>query len=331
MDQEIIIVSGLPRSGTSLMMQMLDNGGIEAVIDNIRTADTDNPKGYYEFEQVKKIKQDTSWLPATRGKVFKMVSQLLYDLPMYERYRVIFMERDMDEMLLSQEKMLARLNKPAAPRAAIKRAFIAHLRKLREWVSTQPNIEVLYVSYNELVERPEGQAERVGAFLEGKADAASMARTVDPSLYRNRKSRPSSFPANRSRMARLERDRPPWVDRGNRTRAGLSPLLQQAAARRATRCACGHDRRAARGRRPPAVQPRLDLVAGGFEDGTQEKTSRCHTLRLGLQDGQSPTPHSKEIPMFRNLFGKKATRNPASARTTRFRAQYDAALKIAWP
>src|ERR1700730_18485992 len=93
MASEIIIVSGLPRSGTSLMMQMLDRGGVEVVTDNLRTADTDNPKGYYEFEQVKTIKRDTTWLPATRGKAFKMVSQLLYHLPPVETYRVIFMER----------------------------------------------------------------------------------------------------------------------------------------------------------------------------------------------------------------------------------------------
>src|SRR6516225_5664390 len=91
----IIIVSGLPRSGTSLMMQMLDNGGVPVVTDNIRTADTDNPRGYYEFERVKKIKQDASWLPATRGKAVKMVSQLLYDLPPSEKYRIIFLERDL--------------------------------------------------------------------------------------------------------------------------------------------------------------------------------------------------------------------------------------------
>src|SRR5580692_5957036 len=108
MASEIIVVSGLPRSGTSLMMQMLDNGGVAVVTDNIRAADTDNPRGYYEFEKVKKIKQDASWLPATRGQAFKMVSQLLYDLPAGERYRIIFMERDLDEMLLSQEKMLQR-------------------------------------------------------------------------------------------------------------------------------------------------------------------------------------------------------------------------------
>ena len=83
MHSEIIIVSGLPRSGTSLMMQMLENGGVEVMTDKMRTADTDNPRGYYEFEKVKKIKQDASWLPGTRGKAFKMVSQLLYDLPLF--------------------------------------------------------------------------------------------------------------------------------------------------------------------------------------------------------------------------------------------------------
>ena len=187
MDNEIIIVSGLPRSGTSLMMQMLDNGGVPVVTDHIRTADQDNPRGYYEYERVKRIKEDVSWLPETRGKAFKMVSQLLYELPASERYRIIFMERDLDEMLISQEKMLARLNKPSAPRAAIERAFREHLRKVRAWLAGQANIEVLSVSYNDLVERPEEEAERVSAFLGGNADTESMSKTVDPSLYRNRK------------------------------------------------------------------------------------------------------------------------------------------------
>jgi RNase adaptor protein for sRNA GlmZ degradation len=184
---EIIIVSGLPRSGTSLMMQMLENGGVTVVSDNIRTADTDNPRGYYEFERVKKIKEDVSWLPATRGKAFKMVSQLLYELPPTETYRVIFMERDLDEMIRSQEKMLARLGKPAAPAEAIKQHFTRHLEKLRAWLAEQGNFEVLYVRYKEVVEDPREQAERISAFLPGKADAASMAGTVDPALYRNRK------------------------------------------------------------------------------------------------------------------------------------------------
>src|SRR5438132_3246059 len=114
MDSAIIIVSGLPRSGTSLMMQMLDKGGVEVVTDHVRTPDIDNPRGYYEFEKAKKIKEDASWLPEMRGKAFKMVSQLLYALPPTEQYRIIFMERNLDEILLSQEKMLKRLGRNSA-------------------------------------------------------------------------------------------------------------------------------------------------------------------------------------------------------------------------
>jgi hypothetical protein len=186
MNADIIIVSGLPRSGTSLMMQMLDQGGLPVVTDNIRSADTDNPRGYYELEQVKKIKQDVSWLPATRGKVFKMISQLLYDLPPSERYRVVFMERDMDEMLRSQDKMLERLGRKGAPHEQIKRSYNLHLEKLRDWLRGQKNIELLYVSYNNLVEQPSEQAERVSEFLGGKANVERMVQAVDPVLYRNR-------------------------------------------------------------------------------------------------------------------------------------------------
>ena len=188
MASEIIIVSGLPRSGTSLMMQMLDNGGVEVVTDNIRTADTDNPRGYYEWEKVKRIKQDASWLPGTRGKALKMVSQLLYDLPPSETYRIIFMERDLDEMLDSQEKMFQRLGRRAAPREEMKQAYTIHLERLHEWLRCRPNMKVLRVRYNDLVARPEEQAQRVREFLGGRADVARMARTVDLSLYRNRKS-----------------------------------------------------------------------------------------------------------------------------------------------
>jgi hypothetical protein len=187
MHTEIIVVSGLPRSGTSLMMQMLDNGGVAVVTDHVRTADTDNPKGYYEYEQVKAIKRDASWLPATRGKAFKMVSQLLYELPATETYRVLFMERDLDEVLASQEKMLARLGRPAAPRDEIKRAYVQHLERLHDWLGRQPHLGVLRVSYNDLLHQPRPQAERVREFLGGRVDVEGMVNTVDPSLYRNRK------------------------------------------------------------------------------------------------------------------------------------------------
>ncbi len=187
MSTTITIVSGLPRSGTSLMMQMLDRGGIPVVTDNIRTADTDNPRGYYEYEMVKKIKQDSSWLAATRGKAFKMVSQLLYDLPAAEKYRVIFMERDMNEVLASQEKMLQRLGRPAAPREQMKKSFAIHLDKIDTWLKNQPNFEVLRVCFHDLVQRPMVEAQRVSHFLDGRANVDKMAGAVDPALYRNRK------------------------------------------------------------------------------------------------------------------------------------------------
>ena len=116
MDSTIIIVSGLPRSGTSLMMQMLQNGGVGVLTDNIRAADDDNPRGYYELDRVKTISHDASWLPDAHGKAFKAVSLLLYDLPASERYRIILMDRDLDEVLHSQETMLKRLGRIAAPR-----------------------------------------------------------------------------------------------------------------------------------------------------------------------------------------------------------------------
>ena len=184
---EIIIVSGLPRSGTSLMMQMLQQGGIPAVTDEIRAADTDNPRGYYEFERVKKTKEDPSWLPEARGKVVKMVSSLLYDLPATETYRVVFMRRDIDEMLESQEKMLARLSRTAAPRDQMKTSFSVHLDRLFHWFPAQPHIKLLEVSYNDLLHTPESEICRVARFLDHVPSASQMLAAIDLSLYRNRK------------------------------------------------------------------------------------------------------------------------------------------------
>ena len=122
MPPEIVIVSGLPRSGTSLMCQMLENGGIEVVTDRLRTPDTDNPRGYFELEKVKKLKQDASWLPSTRGKAFKMISQLLYDLPASERYRILFMQRDLGEVLLKLEEFLEQRQRQSETREQASRA-----------------------------------------------------------------------------------------------------------------------------------------------------------------------------------------------------------------
>jgi hypothetical protein len=187
MSSEIIIVSGLPRSGTSLMMQMLEAGGVAIVTDNLRTPDLDNPRGYHEFELVKKIKEDASWLPGTRGKAFKMVSQLLFDLPASEQYRIVFMQRDLEEVLASQEKMLQRLGRPTLPREEMTRAFTLHLGRVQRWLAEQANMRVLGVEYASVVARPDAEVARVNEFLGGRLDVSAASRAIDPTLYRNRK------------------------------------------------------------------------------------------------------------------------------------------------
>ncbi|EAQ78560.1 sulfotransferase domain-containing protein [Blastopirellula marina] len=185
---EITIVSGLPRSGTSLMMQMLDRGGIPALTDEIRTADTDNPQGYFEYERVKQTRDDPSWLDHADGKVVKMVSSLLYDLPTTHSCRVLFMRRDIDEILDSQEKMLTRLGRPAARREDIKQAFSVHLDRLLQWLPTQEHLQVLQVSYNDLFVSPNEEIGKVTRFLDRELDLPAMVDVIDPGLYRNRSS-----------------------------------------------------------------------------------------------------------------------------------------------
>ena len=184
----ITIVSGLPRSGTSMMMKMLEAGGMPVVTDGIREADVDNPKGCYEFERVKQIKEDSSWIPDTRGKVFKMVSLLLYHLPPNEKYRVVLMRRDTDEILASERKMLERLGKDPdhATDERMSAIFEKHLQHLDGWLKEQNHIEVREVWYNDVMTDPGAITKAVAQFCDG-LDAAAMEAIVDPSLYRNRK------------------------------------------------------------------------------------------------------------------------------------------------
>ncbi|MEZ6061950.1 MAG: sulfotransferase family protein [Planctomycetaceae bacterium] len=184
--KEIIVVSGLPRSGTSLMMQMLALGGIEPLTDEIRTADTDNPKGYFEFERVKKIREDKQWLPDARGKAVKMISQLLYDLPATECYRIIFMRRDIDEIIVSQEKMLQRRGQPVPERDAMKSAFARHLDKLLQWIPAQPFMSLLEVSYHDLLNARNDAVRPIAAFLPLPLNIDKSLSAIDTSLYRNR-------------------------------------------------------------------------------------------------------------------------------------------------
>ncbi len=194
-DEAITIVSGLPRSGTSMMMQMLEAGGMPIVTDNIRKPDEDNPRGYYEFEKVKKIEEDTSWLDSCHGKAFKMVSMLLYHLPRDKEYKVIFMKREMEEMLASQRVMLDKLRRKGSDLGdeEMSEKYEKHLRHVKEWLASQSNMDVVYVSYNDIIERPYEKAKVVSQFLGGWLDTEEMARVVEKSMYRQRKDKNTSM------------------------------------------------------------------------------------------------------------------------------------------
>ena len=184
----ITIVSGLPRSGTSMMMQAIEAGGIPALTDNIRKKDEDNPKGYYEFEPVKRTKDDPAWVPGARGKVVKMVYALLYDLPEECEYRVVFMRRNTDEVLASQKTMLERSGKQGAKISDEKLAelFKDQLEKFDHWIAERKNFSILSVDYKDMITSPKVQCERINKFLEGVLDIDASVAAVDPSLYRNR-------------------------------------------------------------------------------------------------------------------------------------------------
>jgi hypothetical protein len=186
----VTVVSGLPRSGTSMMMKMLEAGGLLPVTDNIRTADEDNPKGYYEFERVKQLpKGDVAWLPDAQGKVVKVIAALLPYLPVGYQYRVIFMERAMPEVLASQRQMLIRRGEDPdkIPDDVIAKLFEKHLKQVNDWVSQQPNVTRLDVNYNEMLKNPQPFIDQIAVFLGNQLDKSKMAAVVDPSLHRQRK------------------------------------------------------------------------------------------------------------------------------------------------
>lgn len=188
-EKMIIIVSGLPRSGTSMMMKMLDAGGIPPLTDEIRAADTDNPRGYYEFERVKKLdKGDTAWLAEAPGKAVKVISMLLKHLPPDYTYRVIFMQRHLEETLASQKRMLDHRDKPTdtVSDEELKTLFQKHLKQIEAWLASQPNLSVLYVNYNELLADPTEHVQQINRFLGGQLDEEKMIEVIDPKLYRQR-------------------------------------------------------------------------------------------------------------------------------------------------
>ncbi len=183
----LTIVSGLPRSGTSMMMRMLDGSGMPLLIDHIRQADEDNPNGYFEFEAVKKTKVDASWLEESEGKAVKMVYRLLYDLPTNRSYRVLFMRRKLEEVLASQRVMLERKAMSAdTSDEQMKELFASELDGFYKWVAGQHHINLIDVDYNRLQADPLAELQRVNKFLGGDLDVEAMASVIDNSLYRNR-------------------------------------------------------------------------------------------------------------------------------------------------
>lgn len=188
LDDHIIVVSGLPRSGTSLMMQMLAAGGVRVLTDDLRTADEANPRGYFEFEPVKRLQIDKSWLSQARGRGLKVIHFLLRELPTDGRfsYRVIFMRRPIEEILASQRVMLERQGKAGADEAALAKIYQSQLLQVEEWLAAQPTFSFRSVDYHRALGNPLDVAEEINVFLGGDLDVAAMAGAVDATLYRQK-------------------------------------------------------------------------------------------------------------------------------------------------
>lgn len=187
----VTIVSGLPRSGTSMMMRMLDAGGIPALTDQLREADISNPNGYYEYEPAKKTKEDSTWLAGAVGKAVKMVHLLLLDLPLTYSYRVVFMHRNMAEIIQSQNVMLERLGKTGGTLSSDRLGSLFESQNedvLRYVRRHSDHFQLLEMDYNALIHEPLPHLENVSRHLDG-LDVAQMAAVVDRNLYRTRNAR----------------------------------------------------------------------------------------------------------------------------------------------
>ena len=187
----VVVVSGLPRSGTSMAMKMLEAGGVALVTDGIRTADLSNPKGYYELEAVKQLDKngDTAWLRDARGQAVKIISFLLTYLPETHNYNVVFMQRDLEEVVASQNKMLVERGEqdgPAANDARMLRLYRQHLDNVMRFMAHRRCFRLLEVSYGDAMAHPAVEARRISDFLGGTLDVDRMAAVSDPALYRNR-------------------------------------------------------------------------------------------------------------------------------------------------
>ena len=184
----ITVVSGLPRSGTSLMMQMLVAGGMPALSDGERHPDTDNPRGYLEWERIKQLPTDPGCIAEAEGKVVKVISRLLLSLPAGHEYRVVFMQRPLPEVIASQDHMLRRRGtyREGADPAVISAAFEKHLREVYAWLDSKTYLKTLRIPYHEVLSQPKQIGKQVAEFLQIDLDLDAMSGCVDASLYRNR-------------------------------------------------------------------------------------------------------------------------------------------------
>jgi len=189
-ENAIIVVSGLPRSGTSMMMGMLEAGGIGIVTDGVRQLDEDNPRGYYELETVKTLgtKARDLWLEPAKGRAIKVISELIRNLPSRFLYKVILMNRNLKEVMVSQNRMLARRGEPFDPEqdAQVEELLERQLGEVRSWLRRNSNFDLLEVDYRLVIEMPIQESERVASFLKADLDPTKMAEVVDEKLYRNR-------------------------------------------------------------------------------------------------------------------------------------------------
>ena len=184
----ITIVSGLPRSGTSLMMQMLAAGGMSILSDGERQADLDNPRGYFEWERIKQLPKEPDCIVEAEGKVVKVISQLLLALPAGHDYRVIFMQRPLAEVLASQDQMLHRRGTfdPRVDTSTLVKGFQNHLYEVNTWLNNRPNLKVMRLHYHHVLSGPKEIAEKLAQFLEFPLDLEATVRQVDGKLYRQR-------------------------------------------------------------------------------------------------------------------------------------------------
>lgn len=185
----ITIVSGLPRSGTSLMMQMLAAGGVPPLTDELRQSDESNPRGYFELEAVKRLRSDQTWLNQARGRAVKIIHLLLRELPVDGRfeYRVLFMLRPIAEVLASQRAMLARQGKQAAS-ASLAGVYESQLAQAQKWMRTHTCFSFLTLEHHRVIQQPEDSAAAIAEFLQRDLEVKAMAATVDLSLWRERRS-----------------------------------------------------------------------------------------------------------------------------------------------